>query len=191
MKNEIPDNEWLKFESTCRACTQCALHETRTHLVFGQGNPEATLMFIGEAPGEQEDLSGIPFVGKSGQLFDKILAAVEIDRQEVYIANILKCRPPNNRDPLETERKSCLPYLRQQVRLIHPKIIVCLGRISAQTIIDPQLKITRQHGEWTVKNGYHLTATYHPSALLRDPSKKKDAWEDFKKIKALYDELRS
>jgi DNA polymerase len=191
MKNEIPDNEWLKLESACRACTQCALHETRTHLVFGQGNPEATLMFIGEAPGEQEDLSGIPFVGKSGQLFDKILAAVEIDRQEVYIANILKCRPPNNRDPLETERKSCLPYLRQQVRLIHPKIIVCLGRISAQTIIDPQLKITRQHGEWTVKNGYHLTATYHPSALLRDPSKKKDAWEDFKKIRALYDELRS
>ena len=146
-------------------------------------------MFIGEAPGEQEDLSGIPFVGKSGQLFNKILTSVDISREEIYIANIIKCRPPKNRNPLDIEKISCLPFLRNQVKLIHPKIIVCLGRVSAQSIISPNLKITKEHGIWFYRKGYFLIATYHPSALLRDPSKKRDTWEDFKTIKTKYDEV--
>ena len=182
--------DWTELESYCLQCTRCDLHKTRRNVVFGQGNRNADLMFIGEAPGEQEDLQGIPFVGKSGQLFDKILAAVHITREEVYIANILKCRPPQNRDPQEDEKATCLPYLRHQVRLIQPKIIVCLGRVAAQSIIDPQFKITKQHGEFFYRKGFYLTATFHPSALLRNPAYKRDTWEDFKKIKTKYDVVR-
>lgn len=183
--------DWTEFERICKNCTKCDLHNTRTNIVFGQGDLHTDLMFISEAPGEQEDLSGVPFVGKSGQLFDKILASVELTRDEIYIANILKCRPPRNRNPLDSEKEACLPYLRYQVQLIHPKIIVCLGRIASQSIIKPDLKITREHGVFFYKNGYCLIPTYHPSALLRDPSKKRDIWEDFKKIKAKYDEVRA
>lgn len=182
-------NDLNELIQLCENCKKCKLHETRHHMVFGQGNPNANLMFISESPGEQEDLTGVPFVGKSGKLFDKILASVDITRDQIYIANILKCRPPKNRNPLETEKEACLPYLREQVKLIHPKIIVCLGRISAQSIIRSDFKITKEHGIWINKKGYYLIATYHPSALLRDPSKKRDVWEDFKQIKAKYNEI--
>lgn len=179
----------MELEKSCTNCTKCDLYKTRNHIVFGKGDIKTNLMFIGEGPGQQEDLTGSPFVGKSGQLFDKILKAINISREEIYITNIVKCRPPNNRNPLEAEKISCLPYLRHQVKLIQPKIIVCLGRISAQCIIDKNFRITRDHGTWVNRKGYNLIATYHPSALLRDPSKKRDAWEDFKKIKAKYSEI--
>ncbi|MCK5764111.1 MAG: uracil-DNA glycosylase [Clostridiales bacterium] len=178
---------WNELEEACKTCQKCKLSETRNNIVFGEGNKSAKIIFISEAPGEQEDLTGRPYVGKSGKLFDKIIASVNISREEIYLANILKCRPPNNRDPLNDERKTCLPYLRNQVKLIHPKIIVCLGRVAAQTIIDPSFKITKDHGRWIERNGYYLFATFHPSALLRDPSKKRIVWEDFKEIKRKYD----
>ncbi len=167
----------------CASCEKCPLHETRTNCVFGVGNEQADLMFVGEAPGEQEDLSGIPFVGRAGQLLDKFLYAIDIKREDVYIANILKCRPPKNRDPLPAEEDACIDYLREQVALINPKVIVCLGRISAMRLIKPDFKITKEHGMWFKKGNYLMTAVYHPAALLRDPRKKEDMLEDMKKIK--------
>lgn len=178
------------LKKACEACQKCALGATRTNLVFGTGNPDADLMFVGEAPGEQEDLSGIPFVGRAGQLLDKFLYAVDIERQDVYIANILKCRPPKNRDPLPEEEDACIGYLREQVRLIRPKIIVCLGRISAMRLIKPDFKITKEHGTWFEKGNFLMTAVYHPAALLRDPRKKEEMLEDMKRIKAKLDELK-
>ena len=178
---------WEELESECRTCTRCALCETRTNCVFGVGNREARLMFVGEAPGEREDLSGIPFVGAAGKLLDKYLDAVDIPRDSVYIANILKCRPPKNRDPLPAEQDACIDYLRDQVRLIRPRIIVCLGRIAAMRLIDPNYKITRQHGEFTERGGFTMTAVYHPAALLRDPRKKEDMYRDMKKIREYLD----
>ena len=174
--------------SECANCQKCALGATRTNLVFGTGNPHADLMFVGEAPGEQEDLSGIPFVGRAGQLLDKFLYAVDIERKDVYIANILKCRPPKNRDPLPEEEDACIGYLREQVKLIRPKVIVCLGRISAMRLIKPDFKITKEHGTWFEKGDFLMTAVYHPAALLRDPRKKEDMLEDMKRIKAKLDE---
>ena len=178
---------WEELESECRTCTRCAVCETRTNCVFGVGNREARLMFVGEAPGEREDLSGIPFVGAAGKLLDKYLDAVDIPRDSVYIANILKCRPPKNRDPLPAEQDACIDYLRDQVRLIRPRIIVCLGRIAAMRLIDPNYKITRQHGEFTERGGFTMTAVYHPAALLRDPRKKEDMYRDMKKIREYLD----
>lgn len=174
---------WEELKSECESCRKCALGATRTNCVFGVGNTQAKLMFIGEAPGEQEDLSGIPFVGRAGQLLDKFLYAVDIKREDVYIANILKCRPPKNRDPLPEEEDACIGYLREQVALINPKVIVCLGRISAMRLIKPDFKITKEHGTWFKKGNYLMTAVYHPAALLRDPRKKDDMLEDMKKIK--------
>ncbi len=174
----------------CESCHKCALGDTRTNLVFGTGNPNADLMFVGEAPGEQEDLSGIPFVGRAGQLLDKFLYAVDIDRADVYIANILKCRPPKNRDPLPEEEEACIGYLREQVRLIRPKVIVCLGRISAMRLIKPDFKITKEHGTWFEKGSFLMTAVYHPAALLRDPRKKEEMLEDMKRIKEKLDEQK-
>ena len=176
------------LKQSCQACQSCALAQTRTNCVFGVGNPNADLMFVGEAPGEQEDLSGIPFVGRAGQLLDKFLYAVDIDRKDVYIANILKCRPPKNRDPLPEEEEACIGYLREQVRLIRPKVIVCLGRISAMKLIKPDFKITKEHGQWFEKGNFLMTAVYHPAALLRDPRKKEDMLEDMKRIKQKLDE---
>lgn len=178
---------WEQLRSDCENCKKCSLCETRTNCVFGCGNPSADLMFIGEAPGEKEDLSGIPFVGPAGQLFNKYLYAVDIDREDVYIANMLKCRPPRNRDPLPAEQDMCINYLREQVRLIKPKMIVCLGRISAMRLIRPDYKITKEHGNWIYKNGVWLTAVYHPSLLLRDPRKRDDMLLDMKAIKAKLD----
>lgn len=174
---------WDELKKTCAECEKCELCKTRTNCVFGTGNENADVLFVGEAPGEQEDLSGVPFVGRAGKLLDKFLYAVDIDRDKVYIANILKCRPPKNRDPLPAEEDACIDYLRQQVALINPKVIVCLGRISAMRLIKPDFKITQEHGQWFKKGNYLMTAVYHPAAVLRDPRKKEDMLEDMKKIK--------
>jgi DNA polymerase len=181
---------WEELEAQCMSCEKCELCKTRTNVVFGQGNREADLMFIGEAPGESEDLSGVPFVGRAGKLFDKYLEAVEIPRESVYIANMLKCRPPKNRDPKEEEQDLCIEYLREQVRLIKPKIIVCLGRISAKRLIKEDFRITQEHGIFFEKNGYTICAVYHPAALLRDPRRKEDMLIDMQNIKKKLDELK-
>lgn len=175
---------WDELEEKCRGCTGCELHKTRTNTVFGTGNREAVLMFVGEAPGESEDLQGVPFVGRAGKLFDKYLEAVDIPRESVYIANILKCRPPKNRDPLPEEEDACMDFLREQVRLINPKYIVCLGRIAAMRLIKPDFRITKEHGVWYKKGNFEICAVYHPSLLLRDPRKKEDMLTDMKAIKA-------
>lgn len=178
---------WNELYEQCRICDKCPIGKTKTNTVFGCGNQNARLMFVGEAPGEQEDKQGIPFVGAAGKLLDKYLDAVEILRDEVYIANILKCRPPHNRDPLPEEGDACIGFLREQVKLIRPEIIVCLGRISAMRLIKPDFKITREHGIIIKKGAFAMTAVYHPAALLRDPSKKEDMYRDMKKIKAYLD----
>ena len=178
---------WNELYEQCRICDKCPLGKTKTNTVFGCGNQNARLMFVGEAPGEQEDKQGIPFVGAAGKLLDKYLDAVEILRDEVYIATILKCRPPHNRDPLPEEGDACIGFLREQVKLIRPEIIVCLGRISAMRLIKPDFKITREHGVIVKKGAFAMTAVYHPAALLRDPSKKEDMYRDMKKIKAYLD----
>lgn len=182
--------DWNELYEKCAACQGCALYKTRTNLVFGTGNREADLMFVGEAPGEREDATGIPFVGAAGQLLDKYLTAVGIEREDVYIANILKCRPPHNRDPLPEEGNACIGFLREQVKLIRPKIIVCLGRISAARLIKPDYKITREHGTIVKKGAFAMTAVYHPAALLRDASKKEDMLRDMKRIRAYLDEVK-
>ena len=179
-----------ELKNSCLECEKCSLCKTRTNCVFGVGNENADIMFVGEAPGEQEDLSGTPFVGRAGQLLDKFLYAVDINREDVYIANILKCRPPKNRDPLPDEEDACIDYLRRQVEIIDPKVIVCLGRISAMRLIKPDFKITQEHGAWFKKGKYLMTAVYHPAALLRDPRKKEDMLEDMKKIKQMLLELK-
>ena len=174
---------WNDLQSRCESCQGCPLGKTRKNLVFGVGNSEADLMFVGEAPGQAEDEQGIPFVGAAGKLLDRYLYAVDIPRESVYIANILKCRPPQNRDPLPEEEDACIGYLREQVRLIQPKIIVCLGRISAMRLIRPDYRITREHGQFIRKGGVLMTAVYHPAALLRDASKKEDMLADMERIK--------
>jgi len=183
--------KWQELEQKCNNCSLCDLSKTRTNVVFGCGSRSSKIMFVGEAPGEKEDLSGIPFVGAAGRLFDKYLEAVGIDRNDIYIANILKCRPPKNRDPLPSEQDLCIEYLREQVRLIKPKIIVCLGRISAMRLIKPDFKITAEHGIWFKKGSFEICAVYHPSLLLRDPRKKEDMLVDMKMIKSKLDELES
>ena len=180
------------LKSECEACQNCPLGATRTNLVFGVGSPKAQVLFVGEGPGEQEDLQGEPFVGRSGQLLDKYLELVGIPRDggKVYIANIVKCRPPHNRDPKPEESESCLPWLRQQVRFIRPKIIVCLGRIAAQRLIDPDFRVTREHGVFREKGGILFMGTFHPAALLRNPAQKKDALADFQALREKMEELR-
>ena len=182
---------WEELYDECASCEACELHKTRTNCVFGVGNKDADILFVGEAPGEKEDLSGTPFVGRAGQLLDKFLFAVDIPRESVYIANILKCRPPKNRDPRPDEEDACMGYLREQVRLIKPKMIVCLGRISAQRLISPDYRITKEHGTWVQKGSFIMTAVYHPALLLRDPRKKEEMLEDMKAIKAKLDELKT
>lgn len=179
-----------EIRKECEGCRKCSLAETRTNIVFGVGNPHADVMFIGEAPGEKEDLSGIPFVGAAGKLFDKYLVAVGIPREEVYIANMLKCRPPKNRDPKPEEQDLCIEYLREQVRAVSPKLIVCLGRISAMRLIKPDFRITAEHGTWFERGAFSVCAVYHPSALLRDPRKKDDMLADMMEIKRRLDALK-
>ena len=158
---------WEELEESCKNCAKCPLGQTKINSVFGCGNRNTVLMFVGEAPGVEEDKSGIPFVGRAGRLLDKYLEAVDIPREDVYIANMLKCRPPKNRDPEDTEQDECIKYLREQVRLIRPKMIVCLGRISAARLIHDNYKITKEHGTWVSRGGFEMTAVYHPSLLLR------------------------
>ena len=183
--------EWKDLEQTCQSCTNCPLCQTRHNVVFGVGPKTADVMFIGEGPGEQEDLQGEPFVGPAGKLLDDMLSIIDLSRENCYIANIVKCRPPKNRDPMEMEQEACIGYLRNQVALIKPKIIVCLGRIAAQKLIDPQVRITRQHGTWVEKNGVWMSATYHPSALLRDVSKRPDAFDDLMSLREMIQHLNA
>ena len=182
-------DSWEALEEKCRSCTGCGLCETRHNVVFGVGKRDTDVLFVGEGPGEQEDLQGEPFVGPAGKLLDDMLSILDLDRTNCYIANIVKCRPPRNRDPLETEQESCIGYLRNQVALIRPKVIVCLGRISAKKLIDPDFRITRQHGQWFKRGEFWMMATYHPSALLRDVSKRPDAFDDLMSLRAKLREL--
>lgn len=170
--------DWNSLKQECFNCTSCGLCETRHNVVFGIGPEDADVMFIGEGPGEQEDLKGEPFVGPAGKLLDDMLSIIDLSRSNCYIANIVKCRPPKNRDPLETEQDACIGFLRNQVALVKPKIIVCLGRIAAARLIHPDYRITREHGRWVEKNGIWMTAIYHPSALLRDIGKRPDTFDD-------------
>lgn len=177
-------DNWIDLEKNCKECKKCRLCETRNNVVFGVGNPNADIMFIGEGPGENEDIQGEPFVGRGGKLLDKMLAAVDLDRKkDIYIANIVKCRPPQNRDPFQEEQEACIDWLRNQVKLIKPKIIVCLGRIAAKRIIKFDMKITKEHGIIYDKGGISMMATLHPAALLRNPSQKPGAFEDFLKLR--------
>ncbi|MGA2622952.1 MAG: uracil-DNA glycosylase [Bacteroidota bacterium] len=192
-----PDEPWVKSSSleelnaqSC-GCLKCSLGHTRTNFVFGVGNPRTKVMFIGEAPGADEDLQGEPFVGKAGQLLNKIIDAVGMNRQEVYICNILKCRPPNNRDPLPTEMETCSPYLAKQIELVKPKFIICLGRISAQWLLKTTDSLTTMRSKVHDYHGAKLIVTYHPAALLRNPNWKRPAWEDMKMFKKLYDEEKA
>ena len=177
--------DWLELERACLSCQKCALADTRHNVVFGVGARDAEVMFIGEGPGENEDLQGEPFVGRAGKLLDDMLELIDLDRtKNVYIANIVKCRPPQNRDPLNTEQDACIGYLRNQVALIRPKIIVCLGRIAAMRLIKEDFKISKEHGAWFEKAGVHMTAILHPAAILRDPRRRPETFEDLKKLQA-------
>lgn len=177
-----------ELNTKCLDCRGCPLWETRTNLVFGVGNPDSELMFIGEGPGEQEDLKGEPFVGRAGQLLDDMLEMIGLDRSKVYIGNIVKCRPPKNRDPLPAEQDACRHWLDEQIKIIDPKIIICLGRIAATAIIRSDFKITRERGQWFDVDGRMCMALYHPAALLRDETKRPETFEDLRKIrKALRD----
>ena len=185
------DDTWERLYEECKACTACELSKTRTNCVFGTGNQKADILFIGEAPGDNEDKTGTPFVGRAGQLLDKYFYAVDIDREDVYIANILKCRPPKNRDPLPAEEDACIEFLRRQVKLINPKIIVCLGRISAMRLIRPDFKITKEHGVWYDKGDCKICAVFHPSLLLRDPRKKTEMLADMQAVKEMLDSVKA
>jgi len=174
--------EWDALEAECKACRKCSLWETRTNTVFGVGSRNAEVLFIGEGPGEQEDLKGEPFVGRAGKLLDDMLSLIDLDRSNIYIANMVKCRPPQNRDPLNVEQDACIGYLRTQVALLRPKIIVCLGRIAAAKIIGGDFKISRDHGTWYERGGVHMMALYHPAALLRDPRRRPETFTDLKRL---------
>jgi DNA polymerase len=183
--------DWESLEKQCLSCHKCGLCQTRANVVFGVGPQNADIMFIGEGPGEQEDLQGEPFVGAAGKFLDDMLSIIDLGRHNCYIANIVKCRPPRNRDPHEEEQEACIGYLRNQVALIKPKIIVCLGRIAAKKIIAPDYRITQEHGQWIHSNGVWMTAIYHPSALLRDLSKRPETFLDLLSIRNKYQELKA
>ncbi len=177
------------FCEQIKDCTKCRLHQGRNKFVFGVGNPQAIVMFVGEGPGRDEDLKGEPFVGRAGQLLDKILAAIQFDRTKVYIANIVKCRPPNNRDPQPDEMAECMPYLKRQIELINPQLICCLGRISAQALLGVQTPLGKMRQRWFEFEGRRLMVTYHPAALLRFPQYKRDTWEDVQMLRREYDAI--
>lgn len=170
---------WEELRETCLKCQACQLRQTCTQVVFGVGDPNAEVLFIGEAPGANEDAQGEPFVGRAGKLLDDMLAMIGLDRTQVYIANIVKCRPPQNRDPLPAESEACMPWLREQFRLLRPKIVVCLGRIAAQRMIRADFSVTKEHGTFIEKNGILFMGTFHPAALLRQPQNKPEAFGDF------------
>ena len=180
---------WEELRQECLNCQACPLCEKRTQVVFGVGDPNAEVLFIGEAPGANEDLQGEPFVGRAGKLLDDMMAMVGLKRERVYITNSVKCRPPENRDPMNTEKDACRGYLRRQVKLMKPKIMVCLGRISAMELIREDFKISQEHGRFFEKNGVLMMALYHPAALLRNPNLKPDAFEDMKTLQAKIQEI--
>lgn len=182
-------NAWDALKEECLACEACELCKTRTQVVFGVGDPEAEVLFIGEAPGKNEDEQGEPFVGRGGKLLDEMLAMIGLRREYIYITNSVKCRPPENRDPLNTEKDACRGYLRRQVKLMRPKIIVCLGRISAMEFIREDFKISREHGQFFDKNGTLMMALYHPAALLRNPNRKPETFEDLKQLQMKIQEV--
>ena len=172
--------DWQTLQTACTACTRCELCTGRTNVVFGQGATDAEVLFVGEGPGQSEDEQGLPFVGRSGQLLDKYLFAIDLDRKKnCYIANIVKCRPPQNRDPLPADSEACMHWLREQFRLLQPRIVVCLGRVAAQRMIRPDFSVTKEHGQFVEKNGVLFMGTFHPAALLRSPRNKPDAFADF------------
>lgn len=175
----MPDT-WEALKRECERCHECALCQTRRNVVFGVGNPQAEILLVGEGPGAHEDEQGVPFVGRAGKLLDDMLAMIGLDRNKVYITNIVKCRPPENRDPLNVEQDACTGYLRRQIALMQPKIVVSLGRIAAMRLIDPKFRITKDHGIWYDRDGMRMMAMYHPSALLRDPSRRPEAFDDLK-----------
>lgn len=176
------EDRWDILEQECSQCRECALCQTRKNVVFGVGNPQAEIMLVGEGPGANEDEQGVPFVGKAGQFLDDMLAIIGLDRTLVYIANIVKCRPPGNRDPMNVEQDTCIGYLRRQIALIQPKILVSLGRVAAMRLIDPKFRITKEHGVWFDVDGMRMMAMYHPSALLRDPGKRPETFDDLKSL---------
>ena len=180
---------WPELMELLSGCTRCRLCRGRTNIVPGEGDPCADLMFVGEGPGQEEDRQGRPFVGPSGELLTRMIHAIGMERSECYIANVVKCRPPQNRDPLNVEQDACIGFLRRQTALIRPKIIVCLGRIAAKAIIKEDFKITSEHGQWFARGGVQMTAIYHPAALLRDVSKRPETFEDLKSIQSKIREL--
>jgi uracil-DNA glycosylase family 4 len=194
-KSPLPSETWGsaatldELNMQICTCTKCPLGHTRTKFVFGVGNPRATLMLIGEAPGADEDAQGEPFVGRAGQLLNKILEAIHFKREEVYICNILKCRPPNNRTPQAEEVEQCLPYLRKQIELIRPRMILCLGLVAAQNLLGTTESLTRLRGRVLKFEGIPVMVTYHPAALLRNPNWKRPTWEDVQAARKLHDEL--
>jgi len=176
--------DWKELEQRCMGCRKCALADSRTHVVFGAGQKTAEVLFVGEGPGEHEDLQGEPFVGKAGQLLDDMLSLIGLSRKSnFYITNIVKCRPPQNRDPLNTEQDACIGWLEEQIALLQPKIIICLGRVAAMQLIKEDFKITREHGQWFRRGDAFITAIYHPAALLRDPYKKPETFQDLRTIR--------
>lgn len=184
-------DSWNALKTECASCRSCPLCEGRHNLVFGVGNEQADLMFVGEGPGEQEDLQGVPFVGPAGRLLDSMLEMIDLDRSIIYIANMVKCRPPHNRDPQNSEMAACRAWLDRQIALVDPKLIVCLGRISAMALIRQDFRITREHGQWFDVDGRRILATFHPSALLRDPSRRPEAFMDLREIRKEYRALQN
>ncbi|MCG0278759.1 MAG: uracil-DNA glycosylase [Thermanaeromonas sp.] len=180
---------WEELAQKVKSCRACNLHRRAKQPVLGEGNPKALLMLVGEAPGAREDELGRPFVGAAGELLNRILEAAGFKREDVYITNVVKCRPPGNRFPTPDEVRACRPYLENQIKLVNPKIVVCLGALATQALIAPGARITRLRGQWIQKDGIFYLPTFHPAALLRDENKKRPVWEDFKRVRALYHEL--
>jgi len=182
---------WAQLEAEIADCGKCRLCETRTNVVPGEGDPNARLMFIGEGPGRDEDLQGRPFVGRSGELLTRMIAAIGMERGQVYICNIVKCRPPQNRNPEPDEAAACMNYLRGQFALVRPKVVVLLGKVACRYVLKEEISVMRDHGKWFERKGTWFMPTYHPSALLRDPSKKREAWDDFQKIRDKLSEIEA
>lgn len=182
-------DDWQILRQACLQCQNCSLAETRTNVVFGDGCETAEILLVGEGPGQSEDEQGVPFVGRAGQLLDDMLEMIGLDRTKVYIGNTVKCRPPQNRDPLNVEMAACRGWLDRQIGLLRPKILVCLGRIAAKEMIKDDFRITAEHGQWFTRDGVQMMAIYHPSALLRDPMKRPETFEDLKGLQAKIREL--
>jgi len=188
-RGEVPTVESLEaIRKDLGDCRRCKLHQSRKHIVFGDGNPEARLVFVGEGPGHEEDVQGLPFVGRAGQLLTKIINAIDLSREDVYICNIIKCRPPGNRNPERDEIESCLPFLRRQLKSIRPQYICALGTFAAQTLLQTKTPISKLRGTFHPYQGIQLMPTYHPAFLLRNPNKKRDVWEDVQKLQAAYNQ---